>query len=312
MAAVPSGGMWPPRASPRAPRRRPPVRAVSGNLPPGPAERPPPPAGGRGGEEGLPGARELLQRVAEGSLTPEEGAAELEAGAAGWAAVGDFSRLDLGRQKRNGLPEVVFGQGKTPEQVAAIMARLAASQATVLATRIAPEAFEAIRGMDSAIQYHPGPKCCTLRGKAPPRTIPGRLVVVSAGTADWSVAEEVRLTAEVLGCNVELIADVGVAGLHRVLGVLPALRAADVVIVVAGMDGALPSVVSGFVEAPLIAVPTSVGYGAAFEGVAPLLSSLNSCAPGLGVVNIDNGFGAAMLAAKILSRIRGGVITGDQ
>ncbi|HEX6971529.1 MAG TPA: nickel pincer cofactor biosynthesis protein LarB [Limnochordia bacterium] len=210
-----------------------------------------------------------------------------------------FARLDLERAARLGHAEVVYAAGKTPEQLAEILAGLAeASDRPVLATRASPEAFAAVRRAVPQAEYHPLPRAIVVAAhKAPPPV--GRIAVVSAGTADLPVAEEAALTAELLGSRVERIWDVGVAGLHRLLRRLEEIRRANVVIVVAGMEGALPSVVGGLVDAPLIAVPTSVGYGANFGGLSSLLAMLTSCAPGIVVVNIDNGFGAAVAAHRI-------------
>lgn len=212
----------------------------------------------------------------------------------------EFARLDHHRALRTGMPEVVFGQFKTPEQVATIMRRLTEQQPLALCTRASPEAFAAVQGVLPHAVYHPLPRAIVVKNPAlvAPDLLPG-VVVVSAGTADMPVAEEAALTAEVMGSLVERLYDVGVAGLHRLLAVLDHLQAATVIITVAGMEGALPSVVGGLVGVPVIAVPTSVGYGAHFNGLAPLLSMLNSCATGVAVVNIDNGFGAGTLAAMI-------------
>lgn len=218
--------------------------------------------------------------------------------------VGDFAKLDLGRTARTGMPEVVWGPGKTPEQIVRIMGALRHRQSVVMATRITPEAFESIRAIQPEIEYDPVARICRAPGApdAPPvPTVPGVLAVLTAGTADLSVAEEAASTAKLMGvADVRVIADIGVAGLHRLLAKLDDIREADVVVVVAGMDCALPSVVAGLVDAPVIAVPTSVGYGAAMGGLSPLMAALNSCAVGVTVVNIDNGFGGAMAGVKML------------
>lgn len=209
-----------------------------------------------------------------------------------------FARVDHDRQRRQGFPEVIFGPGKTPEQVAAIAERLVARGATLLVTRTTEAAFHAVRARVPDAEWHPTPRAIVRRGAGvPPGT--GTILVAAAGTADLPVAEEAALTAEVMGNEVDRLYDVGVAGLHRLLDARPRLAAARVIIVVAGMEGALPSVVGGLVHAPVIAVPTSVGYGAHFGGLAALLAMLNSCATGVAVVNIDNGFGAAALASRI-------------
>ena len=211
-----------------------------------------------------------------------------------------FAKLDHHRTLRCGFPEVVFCQGKTADQVVAIVDRLAGHGSEVLATRASPEVYAAVRARHPKAVYHADARAIVLAAAGRRRRLPGLVAVVSAGTSDQAVAEEARVTAEVMGCRVEMFCDVGVAGLHRLLAHSRALARATVVIVVAGMEGALASVVGGLVEAPVIAVPTSVGYGASFQGLAPLLTMLNSCAAGVAVMNIDNGFGAAHLAARIL------------
>lgn len=210
-----------------------------------------------------------------------------------------FARVDHHRALRRGFPEAVFGAGKTPQQVAAIVERIAARGHNVLVTRTTAEVHRLIAASHPQARWHEAARCVTLRaGETPP--LPGRIAVVCAGTSDVPVAEEAAVTAEVYGATVERIYDVGVAGLHRLLDRARALRKATVLIVAAGMEGALPSVVSGLLDAPVIAVPTSVGYGASFQGLAALLAMLNSCASGVAVVNIDNGFGAGYLASQIL------------
>jgi NCAIR mutase (PurE)-related protein len=210
-----------------------------------------------------------------------------------------YANLDLGRAERRGYPEAVYCAGKTPEQLAAIAAAVRDRPDVVtLFTRAAPAHAEAVLGVlpearhdtDAALLAWP---------PEPPEPSGGLVVVAAAGTSDLRAAREAMLTAMYLGRATELIVDVGVAGLHRILGRLDDLRRARAVVVAAGMDGALPSVVAGLVSAPVIALPTSVGYGAAFEGLAALLAMLNSCAPGVAVVNIDNGYGAGHLAAQI-------------
>jgi NCAIR mutase (PurE)-related protein len=208
------------------------------------------------------------------------------------------AKLDHHRALRTGFPEVIFCQGKTPAQVARIFAHLAGQNDTVLATRATPEmAALTVEAVPEAV-YHEMPRCIVLQ-RRPDAPLKEGVVVVSAGTADLPVAEEAVLTATLMGQSVERIYDVGVAGLHRLLAHLGRLQAARVVVVVAGMEGALASVVGGLVQAPVIAVPTSVGYGASFHGLAALLTMLNSCATGVAVVNIDNGFGAGTMAAVI-------------
>jgi NCAIR mutase (PurE)-related protein len=211
----------------------------------------------------------------------------------------EFASLDLERYARRGYPEAVYCPGKTPEQVAGIAAAVRRRPDLVtLFTRASAGHVEAIRA-NLPDAYHDANAALVAWPAAPPEPAGGLVVVVAAGTSDLPVAREAMLTARYLGRDTELVVDVGVAGLHRVLAHLDLLRRARVVIVAAGMDGALPSVVAGLVAAPVVALPTSVGYGAAFQGVAALLAMLNACAPGIGVVNIDNGYGAGHLAAQI-------------
>ncbi len=209
----------------------------------------------------------------------------------------DFAVVDHGRAKRCGFPEVVLCQGKEPDQVVAIAAEILGQAPRVLLTRAAPEhAVAVLRRWPDAV-HHERARCLTYDPSPLPRR--GRVAVIAAGTSDLPVAEEAQVTLEILGARVETFWDIGVAGLHRLLERLPQIRHANVVIAVAGMDGALPSVAAGLLERPVIAVPTSIGYGASFEGIGPLLTMLSSCAAGVGVVNIDNGFGAGYLAAQI-------------
>ena len=209
-----------------------------------------------------------------------------------------FARVDHDRARRCGFPEVILGRGKTPEQTAAIFAELARRADRVLATRATPEAHAAVRARVRRAVWHESAGAITWRrGAAPPPR--GLVVIAAAGTADLPVAEEARVTAELMGARVETHYDVGVAGIHRLFRIVDRLRAARVVIAVAGMEGALPGVIGGLVDRPVVAVPTSVGYGASLGGVAALLGMLNSCAAGVSVVNIDNGFGAGYIAALI-------------
>ncbi len=210
-----------------------------------------------------------------------------------------FAKVDHHRALRQGVPEVIFAQGKTREQILAISERICAAGHNLLVTRLAEADAEAL------VATIPGTRYSALgrvawRVKARKGRPLGRVLVISAGTADQPVAEEAAITADCAGCSVERLFDVGVSGLHRLFGESARIRSADVVIVVAGMEGALPSVVGGWVSQPVIAVPTSIGYGASFHGLAALLSMLNSCAAGTTVVNIDNGFGAAIAAVRIL------------
>jgi NCAIR mutase (PurE)-related protein len=209
-----------------------------------------------------------------------------------------FARMDNHRAIRQGFPEVVFCEGKTVAQTTAIARRLLQRHGMLLATRASREIFKAIKAKAPRAVYHPLSRVIVVKPAHSPAPI-GRVLVLSAGTSDIPVAEEAAVTADVLGSRVETLYDVGVAGLHRILDNRAVLDAARVLVVVAGMDGVLPSVVGGLVDKPVIAVPTSVGYGASFQGLAALLTMLNSCAAGIAVVNIDNGFGAGVLAHRI-------------
>jgi NCAIR mutase (PurE)-related protein len=240
--------------------------------------------------------RELLQKVRDGALSPESAAERLKS--LPYEDLG-FAKVDHHRALRRGFPEAIFGAGKTPEQIAAIADRIAGRGQNVLVTRTTEAAHRAVAASWPAARFHDSARCVTLE-LTPPTVLPGRVAVVCAGTSDVPAAEEAGLTASFHGAEVDRIYDVGVAGLHRLLDRTESIRQAQVVIVVAGMEGALPSVVGGLVEAPVIAVPTSIGYGASFGGLAALLAMLNSCASGVAVVNIDNGFGAGYLASLIL------------
>ena len=228
----------------------------------------------------------LLKEIAAGNKTVAEGMEQLR----------DFPVIDSQRELRTGFPEVIFGQGKTDEQIIEIFNRLHQRNPNVMASRISPEVYDRIRQRLPEARYDATARILYTREEKSGR--PG-ILVITAGTGDIPVAEEAALTAEIMGNQVERIYDVGVAGIHRLFKRLPEIQAAKVIIVVAGMEGALASVVGGLVQCPVIAVPTSVGYGANFQGLAPLLAMLNSCANGIGVVNIDNGYGAACLASKI-------------
>jgi len=214
-----------------------------------------------------------------------------------------FARLDTHRHLRRGFPEVVFGAGKTREQTVALIDELARDGSPVLVTRTSPEVYRSIRRRHPQARFDPASGALTVLEAEPEAVGRGTILVVSAGTSDDAVAAEAAITCEVMGNHTERVVDVGVAGIHRLLADVPRLREAEVVIVVAGMEGALPSVVAGLVAAPVIAVPTSVGYGASFGGLAALLAMLNSCASGVLVVNIDNGFGAGF-AASLINRRR--------
>lgn len=242
--------------------------------------------------------RGLLGKVRAGKLSVREAVERLRALPV--EEIG-FASLDLHRAIRKGFPEVVYGEGKRAEQVAAIAGRLHRSGQDVLVTRVGPEAYEAIAASHPRAEWHEAARAVVLRRPGRRRARRPGLLVLTAGTSDIGVAEEAALTAELMGSEVRRIYDVGVAGLHRLMAHRDALLAAAVVVVVAGMEGALPSVVAGLVRCPVIGVPTSTGYGAGRGGEAALLAMLNSCAPGLAVVNIDNGFGAGYLAGLIHS-----------
>ncbi len=245
-------------------------------------------------------------------MTPEQARQLLEAVRTGTTPVADafkafsvapveqlpFATVDTHRTLRKGFPEVIFGAGKTPEQTVAIARRILAREGQLLVTRITPAHATPLRRAFRKAVHHKAARCLTVEQPALPKR-PGTIAVVAAGTSDLPVAEEAAVTAEVMGNHVERIFDVGVAGIHRLFARLEPIQAANVVIVVAGMEGALPSVVGGLVRRPIIAVPTSIGYGSNFGGLSALLTSLNSCASGLTVVNIDNGFGAAYAASQI-------------
>jgi NCAIR mutase (PurE)-related protein len=238
--------------------------------------------------------RHLLESLKRGEVTTEDAVAKLET--LSFEDVG-FAKIDHHRRIRNGYPEVIYGEGKTPAQAAEIFRRLAERNPNVLCTRASDEIAEAIRREVPEAQYH---ELCRLvevrRSRAEPV---GLVAVAAAGTSDLVVAEEAAIALETLGSRVERLYDVGVAGIHRLLAHGEVLRKVHCVVAVAGMEGALPSVVGGLVDVPVIAVPTSVGYGASFGGITALLAMLNSCASGISVVNIDNGFGAAYQADMI-------------
>jgi pyridinium-3,5-biscarboxylic acid mononucleotide synthase len=256
-------------------------------------------------------AERLLSDVAAGRVPVAEALDALTVGVLGdghgYADLG-FARVDTHRALRTGDPEVVYAAGKTADQVLAIVRRLreAHPTRTVLVTRADEGVREALAGGPDPVDRDDVARCVAV-GELPAPA--GRVTVVCAGTSDLPVAREVTFTARAFGCAAELIADVGVAGLHRVLAVRPALESAGCVVAVAGMDGVLPSVVGGLIGVPLVAVPTSVGYGASFGGLAALLTMLNSCAPGVAVVNIDNGFGAGVFAARVARVARRAVPT---
>lgn len=239
----------------------------------------------------------LLEEVRQGTVSPESASKRLSR--LPFEDLG-FAKVDHHRPLRTGLPEVILASGKSPEQVAEIFERLAASGVSVLATRADQASFTAVQERVDAAQYFPAARIIALRQPAKASAASNaRTAVICAGTSDIPVAEEATVTIEMFGGEVDRLYDVGVAGLHRLLAHRDTLQAARVAIVCAGMEGALPSVVGGLVSVPVIAVPTSVGYGASFHGLAALLGMLNSCSPNVTVVNIDNGFGAACVATMI-------------
>jgi NCAIR mutase (PurE)-related protein len=239
--------------------------------------------------------RKLFEQVRAGELSPDDAVDRLRH--LPFEDLG-FAKVDHHRGLRVGMPEVIFGQGKTPAQVAGIFARLAEHGGNVLATRASEKQFKAVEKKLPKAEYHESARAITL-SRDKKKYGKGTVAVVTAGTSDIGVAEEAVVTAEIMGNTVARFYDVGVAGIHRLLAHREALTGARVVIVCAGMEGALPSVVGGLVGVPVIAVPTSVGYGAAFEGMAALLGMMNSCASNVSVVNIDNGFGAGYVASLI-------------
>ncbi len=260
--------------------------------------------------------RELLEAVARGEVSPAAAAQKMERP---YEPVGDFAKIDHDRVARTGFPEVIWGQDKTAAQIAGIMQVMASRHSVVMATRVSAEKSAAIQAVLPQVTYFEMARICAIISPSnsvqgsvqnpevigsaqdsKARPLPGRLGILTAGTADLPVAEEAAVTAELCGFAVTRLWDVGVAGIQRLLSNQHVIDQSDVLIVAAGMEGALPSVVAGLASCPVIAVPTSVGYGASFQGLAPLLTMLNSCAAGIGVVNIDNGFGAAILAGQIL------------
>jgi pyridinium-3,5-biscarboxylic acid mononucleotide synthase len=242
---------------------------------------------------------QLLDRVRSGTIEPAAASTRIldALRSAPFENLG-FARVDTHREIRQGFPEVILGIGKTPAQIAAIAERIVARGQTLLVTRAQPDAFDAVRLVIPGATYHPEARAITLVQGQIPRGR-GTVLIACAGTSDLPIAEEAAVTAELMGNTIDRLYDVGVAGLHRLLSEQSRLHAARVVIVVAGMEGALPSVVAGLIDVPVIAVPTSIGYGASFGGIAALLGMLNSCANGVAVVNIDNGFGAGSMASLI-------------
>lgn len=242
--------------------------------------------------------RKLLNDVAGAHCSVDAAVAALRT--LPFEAVDGFAKVDHHRALRRGIPEAIYCAGKTPAQVAAICQCMAGRSDRLLGTRATEQHFLAARTMVPEVQYDAVARCIWLDRSPSIRPRRGALIV-TAGTSDMPVAAEAALTLQLLGLAAPQVSDVGVAGIHRLLAQLPALRTAKVLMVIAGMEGALPSAVAGLVAAPVVAVPTSIGYGASFGGIAALLGMLSSCAPGVGVVNIDNGFGAACLAASILT-----------
>ncbi len=241
--------------------------------------------------------REILKAHQQGSYSTDEVIEKLKT--LPFESLDGMVTIDHHRQLRTGIPEVIFGQGKTADQLTTIFTRMIEKNQMALATRMEEHVYLQIRDrLPAGVRFHPTARVLYFDQNPQRDKRPG-VVVVTAGTTDIPAAEEAAITAEILGNEVKRIFDVGVAGIHRLLEHLPTLRSATVIIVAAGMEGALPSVVGGLVSAPVIALPTSVGYGASFQGLSALLGMLNSCANGVAVVNIDNGFGAGCLAAKI-------------
>jgi pyridinium-3,5-biscarboxylic acid mononucleotide synthase len=245
--------------------------------------------------------KDMLREVQDGRLTVDDAAHKIRVHP--FQDAGTFAKVDLHRRLRCGFPEVIFGQGKTAEQIEAILRTLLTHGQGGLVTRVEPRAAEHLQAAFPEGEYSAVGRTFRVRGPAPPEPKLGRVIVVTAGTSDLPVAEEARVTAEAWNCEVTLVADVGVAGLHRLLHQLPQFEHADALVVVAGMEGALPSVVGGLVACPVIAVPTSVGYGAHFQGLAALLGMLNSCASNVVTVNIDAGFNGGHVAGLIARRM---------
>ncbi|MEM8615137.1 MAG: nickel pincer cofactor biosynthesis protein LarB, partial [Cyanobacteria bacterium P01_H01_bin.105] len=240
---------------------------------------------------------DLLTAVAQGQLSPDMALSKLKH--LNYQPVDDFAKIDHHRALRTGFPEVIWGQDKTVTQLIKIFQAMAAKNPIVIATRIKPEVYAQLQISLPTLHYYKTARICSLQSEDVSTIYPGTIAILTAGTADLPVAEEAAVTLELSGFQVARLWDVGVAGIHRLLNNRAVIDNADVLIVVAGMEGALPSVVAGLANCPVIAVPTSIGYGASFGGVSALLTMLNSCAAGIGVMNIDNGFGAAVLAGQI-------------
>lgn len=247
--------------------------------------------------------QDLLHSVAEGKTSPDVAFNQIQKATqaeAPYETVGDFAKIDHNRAERTGFPEVVWGKDKSAAQIIGIMRAMKEQHSVVMATRVDAEKNALIAAALPEVTYYKMAQICAIAPSNLQPAHPGRLSILTAGTADLPVAEEAAVTAELCGFNVTRLWDVGVAGIERLLSNRHVIDESDVLIVAAGMEGALPSVVAGLAKCPVIAVPTSIGYGASFGGLAPLLTMLNSCATGIGVVNIDNGFGAAILAGQIL------------
>ncbi|MEB3192019.1 MAG: nickel pincer cofactor biosynthesis protein LarB [Snowella sp.] len=242
--------------------------------------------------------QQLLEAVAQGKTSPSTALEKLKY--LGFESLDHVAKIDHHRHLRTGFPEIIWGQDKTPEQIIQIMQAMGRYHPIVIATRIEAVIAEILMLEIPQLSYYPVARICALIQQELTVKYTGVISILTAGTADLPVAEEAAITATLCGFEVQRLWDVGVAGIHRLLSHQALISEADVLIVVAGMEGALPSVVAGLANCPVIAVPTSIGYGASFGGLAPLLTMLNSCATGIGVVNIDNGFGAAMLAGQIL------------
>ena len=245
--------------------------------------------------------KNLLNAIATGDISPETALEKLKH--LPFEPLEDFAKIDRHRQLRTGFPEVIWGADKTPAQLIKIIQAMSDDGSVVMATRIESEVYQELKAQIPNLAYYPIARICALLPTEKASAYSGVISILTAGTADLPVAEEAAVTAELCGFQVTRLWDVGVAGIHRLLSHRQVIYEADVLIVVAGMEGALPSVVAGMADCPVIGVPTSVGYGASFAGVAPLLTMLNSCAAGIGVVNIDNGFGAAILAGQILRTV---------
>jgi len=242
--------------------------------------------------------RSIVNAVAKGSMSVDEAMSALKS--LPYEDLG-FAKLDHHRHLRRGFPEVIFCENKTPHQITAIVSKMVESECNVLATRVSPEAFESVHALHKKATYNPEARTMTIIVR-PVKRLTGRVAIITAGTSDIPVAEEAAVTSEMMGCRVRRIYDVGVAGIHRLFDQKDEISKSDSIVVAAGMEGALASVVGGLVECPIIAVPTSVGYGASFRGLAALLGMLNTCSPGVCVVNIDNGFGAGYVASLIARR----------